>query len=118
MAEAGGILQWAVDGCTAYQRDGLDPPAAVRKATADYFAAENIFDQWIDHCCELGADVWDNPTMLFDSWKRYAESANEKVGTKKSFGERLGNAGFESGNSRARGGRYWEGLRLTRVRPD
>ena len=32
-AEAAGILAWAVRGCLAWQRDGLNPPDAVRTAT-------------------------------------------------------------------------------------
>ena len=31
-----GILRWAVDGCLAWQQDGLDPPSAVSEATAAY----------------------------------------------------------------------------------
>jgi putative DNA primase/helicase len=38
--EWGGILQWAVDGCLEWQRTGLAPPAAVRKAIADYLASD------------------------------------------------------------------------------
>jgi len=30
------ILKWLMDGCEAYMRDGLNPPACVREATANY----------------------------------------------------------------------------------
>ena len=31
--EWGGILQWMIDGCLEWQREGLNPPDAVREAT-------------------------------------------------------------------------------------
>lgn len=112
MAEAGGILQWMIDGCLAYQRDGLKPPAVVVNATAEYFAAENLFEQWLTDCCERGPEFWEPPSMLFTDWKRYANDANENPGNKNQFAERLAAAGFIQGNSRAKGGRHWVGLRL------
>ncbi len=112
MAEAGGILQWVIDGCSAYLVEGLQPPAVVKEATAQYFAAENLFDQWLDECCTVGPGHWDRPTPLFNSWKRFAEAANERPGNQTTFAERLDNAGFGAGNSSARGGRYRDGLKL------
>jgi P4 family phage/plasmid primase-like protien len=35
-AELPGILRWAIDGCMAWQREGLGAPPAVRQATDDY----------------------------------------------------------------------------------
>ena len=50
-AEGSGILAWAVEGCLAWQRTGLNPPEKTRIATAAYFADENIVAQWVaDHC--------------------------------------------------------------------
>ncbi len=112
LREGPGILRWIVDGALAYQRDGLNPPKVVTAATAEYFAAENLFDQWLEDCCERGPNLWETPGRLFASWRRYAEGANEKVGTQKAFGERLSAAGFHGGNSRSKGGRHWDGLRL------
>lgn len=115
MDEAGGILRWIIDGALAYQRDGLNPPAVVVQATADYFAAENLFDQWIEDCCDVGPDKWDRPTALFNSWKKFADAANVKPGNQNSFAERLDAAGFAGGNTRSRGGRYRDGLALKPV---
>ena len=112
MAEAGGILQWIIDGCLQYQRYGLAPPRAVSDATAEYFAAENIFEQWLQDVCNVAPELWDTPGRLFASWKRYAEAAHERVGTQKLLAERLAGAGFKSGNTRTKGGRHWNGLRV------
>ena len=44
-AELPGILAWAIEGCLAWQREGLNPPLLVREATADYLAAEDAIGQ-------------------------------------------------------------------------
>ena len=36
-----GILQWMIDGCVAWQDQGLNPPDVVRTATEDYMANED-----------------------------------------------------------------------------
>ncbi len=41
LAERDGILAWAVQGCLAWQREGLKPPAAWWSATEEYFEAED-----------------------------------------------------------------------------
>ncbi len=112
MAEAGGILRWMIEGCLEYQAEGLRPPDVVLAATAEYFTAENLFEQWLDDCCERGPEFWETPTRLFADWKEYAADANELPGNKNQFAERLAAAGFRQGNTRAKGGRHWDGLRL------
>jgi putative DNA primase/helicase len=52
-AEGGGILQWMIDGCLAWQREGLNRPSKVIAATAEYFAEQDIIQQWIDERCKI-----------------------------------------------------------------
>jgi putative DNA primase/helicase len=40
-AEWPGILGWMIEGCLAWQQQGLSPPAAVREATSRYMDAED-----------------------------------------------------------------------------
>ena len=49
--ERAGILKWAIEGCLAWQRDGLQTPEPVRTATADYRADMDRLGQWIDERC-------------------------------------------------------------------
>ena len=46
-----GILQWIVDGCVEWQRDGLQPPQAVTEATSDYLDSQDLVGQWLTECC-------------------------------------------------------------------
>jgi putative DNA primase/helicase len=114
-AEWPGILQWAVEGCLDYQAQGLAPPACVRQATESYFGSQDVFGAWIADCCELGPTLWDQPTRLFASWRRYADAARERVGRQAEFGDRMESAGFQQ--IRDRLGRRWLGITVKAESP-
>lgn len=88
-AEWSGILQWMIDGCLAWQRDGLNPPATVRDATAAYLAAEDAIATWMEDCCTLDPNAWENSTALFGSWTGWATKAGETIGSQKAFSQKL-----------------------------
>src|SRR5260370_11951196 len=46
--EWSGILLWMIDGCIAWQNEGLNAPAVVRQATADYLASEDAIGRWLE----------------------------------------------------------------------
>lgn len=105
-AEWPGILQWAIEGCLAWQRDGLDAPAIVRSATADYFTAEDALGQWLGECCITGRAYWTAGAVLFSSWREWCERSGEYVGSQKRFSQALQARGFEpgsTGHDKARG---------------
>lgn len=88
-AEWGGILAWMIEGCMAWQRQGLQPPAAVRSATDDYLESEDAVSTWLDERCERVPEGFVSRQDLFTSWGRWAESAREHVGTLKQFLETM-----------------------------
>jgi putative DNA primase/helicase len=52
-----GILTWAIEGCLAWQRQGLNPPAAVIDATEEYFTDYDTLGRWLAERCELDANA-------------------------------------------------------------
>lgn len=52
--EASGILSWLVEGCLAWQRDGMQIPACVLKARAEYRKKEDTIGKFIDEECVVG----------------------------------------------------------------
>jgi putative DNA primase/helicase len=109
-----GILRWMIDGCLAWQRDGLAPPETVRAATADYFDNQDLFAQWVEEECEAcpgDASICDTSTNLFTSWSTFARAAGDHPGTRKSFARLLERRGFVP--YRQHGGvRAWRGIRV------
>jgi putative DNA primase/helicase len=81
--ELPGIMAWMLQGCAAWQAQGLDPPPAVTKATADYLAAEDAVAAWIDDRCQRAPNAFEPVSMLFASWSDWATKAGEIVGSQK-----------------------------------
>jgi putative DNA primase/helicase len=105
-AEWPGILQWAIDGCLAWQCEGLNAPALVRDATADYFTAEDALGNWLEECCTTGRRYWTSGAALFANWREWCERSGEYVGSQKRFSQALQARGFEpgtTGHDKARG---------------
>lgn len=105
------ILAWLVQGCLAWQRDGLGVPPAVEKATADYRAEmDPITDFLADRCVvESGASVRaDELQKAYQEWVRDG-GAGRPLNSKR-FAARLEDHGFERGRDKL--GRFWTGVRL------
>lgn len=96
-AEAAGILAWCVRGALAYQKDGLQPPAAVRKARDDYKSDMDLLGEWMDECCEIGPNFVESNARLWASWEAFAKARGELrfIASAKSLGRRLQSKGLE-----------------------
>jgi putative DNA primase/helicase len=110
-AEWPGILEWMIEGCLAWQRQGLSPPAAVREATASYMDAEDSVATWLSECCTREANAWESSTTLFGSWSVWARNAGEPIGSQKSFVQNL-EKGRGLTPKRNKDGRGFQGIRL------
>jgi putative DNA primase/helicase len=93
-AEWPGILEWMIQGCLAWQRDGLRPPEAVTVATKDYLTSQDAVQSFIDECCECGPNASDTISNLWGGWKGWAQAAGEYIGSKRKLGEWLESKGF------------------------
>jgi len=77
-AEASGILAWLVKGCLLWQKQGLDPPIKVKRATAEYQKDEDNVAAFIDVCCFVGEHASCGATPLYEKfeqwWKKYVSN--------------------------------------------
>src|SRR5262249_34666209 len=81
--EAAGILKWMIDGCLAWQSEGLNPPAIVREATEAYLGEEDTFAQWVEECCLTGNGCWGPGDDLWQSWTKWTTANGERPGSRK-----------------------------------
>jgi putative DNA primase/helicase len=103
-AEYPGILAWAIEGCLAWQRDGLNPPAPVRNATADYLDSEDAIGRWLEERCVPERGNWTAVGALFANWQTWCERAGEREGSQKRFTQQVEAHGFQrERTSRAKG---------------
>lgn len=111
-AEKAGILRWAVEGCLAWQKEGLEPPKAVTEATADYRDEMDTVGAFIDECCTRDPGAETTAKRLYDRYSEWCIDHAEKAMSKADFGARLAEKGFAPGRTRT--GRFWRGLSVTR----
>jgi putative DNA primase/helicase len=103
-ADLPGVLAWAVEGCLAWQREGLGLPERVRAATAEYQERENVVGQFVDEACYRNKDLVSATADLYGGFTRWCERAGERPAAKRGFSERLERLGFKrSGNKNSRG---------------
>ncbi len=126
-AEAPAILAWLVQGCMAWQAEGLNASTSVLAATNSYRREEDLLGQFLEAECdvsdrdaleavrrgEAGAQTlpWVSSKVLYDAYCNWMEGEGERPLSKKALGMRLGLAGLmdERGTGGARG---WRGIRL------
>lgn len=73
-AEAAGILAWAVRGCLEWQRHGLQPPAVVAEATAQYERDSDPLADFINETIEHVPDSEVAASELYEHWVRWAKA--------------------------------------------
>ena len=108
--ELPGILAWAVRGCLAWQREGLNPPPRVTAATQAYREEMNILEGFIRECCVVSATAEASAADLYNAYQKWAKKNEETVVSKRAFGSRLRTRGFVS--ARTSKNRMWKGIGL------
>jgi len=110
-AELPGILNWALQGCLDWQKNGLQEPQTVQAATKSYSEEMDDIGQFLDEHCELGEFMAPATELYLAFLKANPTSRMEQ----KQFGSALRHRGFTSdritrGVNKAKHG--WRGLRL------
>lgn len=107
-AELPGILTWAVEGCLAWQRDGLGTAGAVTRATREYRQDEDVLGAFLTDRCTLNGAT---PVAdLREAYEAYCRDLGEKPLSGSALGRRLGKRGIRSAASN--GSRAYQGVSL------
>jgi P4 family phage/plasmid primase-like protien len=109
-AEMPGILNWAIKGCLAWQRDGLVTPQRVIQATASYQAQEDIIGQFLeDNLDTADADERTLQVDVFNSYQRWTDAQGIKKPLSATLlNRKLEDRGFKKIKSNSK--RYWRGI--------
>lgn len=90
-AEAPGILRWCVEGCLAWQREGLAPPAAVQSATEAYRTENNAIERFLaERCVQIGS-ARTPAAELFHAYEAWCRDEGETAVSQTAFGRSLAN---------------------------
>ena len=69
-AEAPAILNWMIEGCLKWQKEGLTEPDIVKNTTEKYFMENDPVGKFIQECCVLGPT---KSILLKDLFKAFEE---------------------------------------------
>lgn len=111
-AEAPGILNWAIEGCLQWQKEGLDTPSAVEQATQEYQAESNTLAPFLDDYCVVEAAASVKSSDLWTSYQDWAAKNGERRMSRKAFVGRLKKHGFQPRTEGHDKIRVWRGLRM------
>jgi putative DNA primase/helicase len=90
LAELPGILNWAIEGCLVWQKDGLTVPSSVQQATAEYREEEDELGEFLEEKCVLGDAHQVKRSMLHQEYLEWARERGTKVPMRpKAFAKRL-----------------------------
>jgi P4 family phage/plasmid primase-like protien len=94
-AELSGVLNWAIAGCMAWQRDGLGVPAAIRGEVDRYRRDTDILGQWTESHCVRVAGQRLTVANAYRAYRHFCEAEGVTPPAKVAFGRQMRAKGFE-----------------------
>ncbi|EAF8775205.1 DNA primase [Listeria monocytogenes] len=88
--ELTGILNWAVEGCLKWQREGLKLPTAVERASNEYKSEMDVITAFIEDCCETDLESKIKSKTLYDTYREWAKDNGQYVMSSTKFGREMG----------------------------
>jgi putative DNA primase/helicase len=116
-AELPGILRWAVEGCLAWQKNGLGVPRAVCKATSEYRAESDALGEFFRLHVMFEKDATIARKDLRESYETWCRDNGQPAFAARRFGARLREHGVVDTNVR-RGAKTLDGWRHVRLLTD
>jgi putative DNA primase/helicase len=90
LAELPGILNWAIQGCLAWQQEGLNPPAEVLQATQKYQNEMDSFSRFLDDECILAPSATCTAKEIYARYCQWCDdNGEENPDSQKRFGTAL-----------------------------
>jgi putative DNA primase/helicase len=108
--ERSGILNWAIEGCLRWQKEGLEMPEAVKNATNDYRKDMDILSDFLEDCCIVESTYEVSVKALHSAYVSWCEANGERAISKKAFGSRIIERGFDQYTVKNQ--RFWIGIGL------
>jgi putative DNA primase/helicase len=108
--EAVGVLNWAVEGCLAWQQEGLQTPQAVERATIEYADESDHLAAFLEECCDTDALLTVPKRELRSRYESWCSTHHERPKNRNDFSQAIRSRGFGEGSNGAC--KFWKGLRI------
>jgi putative DNA primase/helicase len=107
-----GILKWAVEGCLLWQKEGLQKPKEVERATDDYRADSDIIGGFLSDCCISNPLAKCKTADLYAEYQKWCEGNKEDPLKARTFGSALEERGLERTRIGRRADKGFKGIGL------
>ena len=108
--ELPGILNWALEGCLKWQREGLGNPKVAKVATEEYREEMDVLGEFLQECCVIAPDGRLTAAQLYTEYSAWCSQMGERPISKRALGLRMKERGFTQ--HRDGTARMWEGVKL------
>jgi putative DNA primase/helicase len=110
-AELQGIFNWSIEGSRKWQKDGLQTPPEIKRATEDYRNEMDMLGSFISENCILNPLAKVKVSKLYDEYSNWAAKREDFVLEKRYFNRLLKERGIKQ--KRSTGGQFhWYGIGL------
>lgn len=107
LREAPAILDWMLEGALLWQKEGLNMPGVVEKASREYRQEMDVIEQFLDEMCERGRERQAPAGELFKKYREWARENEEYMMSKQKFSQKMKEK-FEY--KKTKNGRFYEGV--------
>ncbi len=114
MGELSGVLRWLVEGCLAWQANGIPESKAVNDATRSYLRDEDTLGQFLNSECVFTTEAKVTRKEVRDRYVAWSEARGEHPVSAKNLAEALRKGGAVERKVKTGAGPRdgWTGLRL------
>lgn len=100
-AEMSGILNWAIEGCLMWQKEGLGRPHSMIEATKAYKSEMDILEPFLEERCNVNPLLETEAKELYYDYSRWCEEVGEFPLKNRSFYRMLETKGFKKSKGNA-----------------
>lgn len=115
--ELSGILNWALEGCEEWRRNGLMAPDTVRKAIDEYKEEYDVLGEYFMARCTANKKEWTTRSALYQSFSDWWQETRGRNPLSHTAFNRLLSERTDIRPSKREGIRGWRGIGVNDVRP-
>lgn len=109
-AELPGILNWAIEGCLKWQKDGLKAPKQIQEATNSYRDEQDVIGAFLRDCCEEVVGQWATAKEVYTKYGHWCDEVSEYKIKQRAFNNALRERGHVSDANGPNHTTIWKGL--------
>jgi putative DNA primase/helicase len=87
-SEMPAILRWMIDGCLAWQRDGLGTAVSIQQASGEYFERQDAYGRWMRERCIVSPELQTRPGQLLADYRSWCTTNQVAALTAPEFAEK------------------------------